>query len=151
MLVDYEFYINEFLFGDTPLIPEHSFPRLAQRAWEHINFKNIEISPEITYDILVDNNGYILTDITDKILAVKGNSKYFKNILFCICAVAEILFEQGNVPKAGQIISGSNDTESWKISEIKDFTLFESRIQTEIFKYLWNTKYWNSFGYIGAR
>ena len=57
----------------------------------------------------------------------------------CVCAVAEILYSQFNAPKAGQIISETNDNYSWRVAEAKKDMEVKNEIRAAISKYLENT------------
>ena len=134
MLVDYEFYTIEYLHGDTPIISEQSFPRLAEMAFEVINFKNIDYDSEPPIRL--------------------------KKL---ICEIAEKLFireqSQSGLDSDGEAIIKSFSNKGYSETYLMQFEIyanmlksdFDSELSNIIIKRLWNTELFNLFVYAGAR
>ena len=110
-----DFYHNEYLLGDSPLIPNAAFPRWEQSARVTINRRRIE-----------------LEEIPD----------YLKQ---CTCEVAEALFTQSQAPKAGELKSESNAGYSWTATPGQETREFNSNIRGIIIKHLAGTELHNYF------
>lgn len=112
---DYRYYVQDYLIGKEPVIPETEFDFFEKQAAKEIDmhtFKRIRANPAL---------------LTEEVKE-------------CVCAVTEFLYEAENVTKwavsqglAGPLVSWSNDgesgsidinqsnyTESGKRSKIKD-------------------------------
>lgn len=123
MWATYEFYTDEFLLGDMPLISKRSFPRWEAWAVETINWKNVKLPDDFS------------------------PPEYLQK---CVCAVAEILFAQAQAAKPGELISETNANYSWKVAEAAKREDFKADINSTINQYLAKTPLHNTFVYRGV-
>lgn len=95
--VDYGYYVQEYLVGKTPVIPEQEFAFYEKQAVKEVD--------RYTYGKIRANQTIWTKDVKE-----------------CICEVAELLYEAENVKKttsaqglAGPLVSWSNDGESGSV------------------------------------
>lgn len=121
---DYNYYIQEYLAGKSPVIPEKEFCYFEKQAEKEIDLR--------TFNRIRANQAFLTVDVKE-----------------CACAVAEFLCEAENVTKgtvsqglAGPLVSWSNDGESGAI-DINHSNYTESgkkaKIKDLIYRYLANT------------
>jgi hypothetical protein len=84
MYADWAFYTDKYLLGDTPTIPEPSFPRWITRASEHIDLVTFNrIKTAIKYDA----DGDIESE------GIYAFSEDIQNLIqLAACALAEHIF-----------------------------------------------------------
>ena len=134
MWASLEFYKETYLKGDSPLIPDTSYPRWEQQARNTINWRNVEV-----------------VEISDK-------------LKMCTCAVAELLYKQHlsqliTVSSDGSVqlpVNGySNDGFSVNYLDIlKNYrdmpkALFHKEVKDTILEYLQFTEYHQAFVFRG--
>lgn len=108
-MVDYQFYLDNFRRGSPGVIPESEFDFFADRAFNRINRRNVTV-----------------TDPPD----------YLKK---CICHIAEILYRDAQAPQAGEIVSESNASYSWKAQDGKPKEDSDAEIRDVIRDYFLGT------------
>lgn len=121
---DYPYYINGYLIGKSPSVPEEAFP-----FWEKQAEKELD---RVTFGRLKADHGLVSDDVKD-----------------CACAIAELLYKSDSLSRsaserglAGPLQSWSNDGESGSVN-LDQSTYTESGKQAEFFRlarlYLGNT------------
>jgi|GEM_PF-5429114 len=127
MKPDYNYYLNEFRQGSpAPIKDENTFKFLARIAWNRIKSYNRMRMEE--------KEALLAGDPPDVLLQ-------------CICAVAEDVQELVDAPKAGQIVSASNDGVSWTAKQADGNTEknVKARINQTILESFTGTEYHTLF------
>ena len=122
--VDWNFYIEIYLMSDNPAIPEHSFPRWASKAQDVISAQNM--------------SGAELLD----------PSEVLKRLT---CELAELLYQNAQAPKPGDVKSESNAGYSYTLETAKATSDTNAEVQRLISKRLAFTELHNLFVYRGVK
>lgn len=89
IFADYQFYIDDYLQGDEPLIPEKSFMRWAEKASSRINKFNV------SDDVIIE-----------KLETIREET--YNNLLIGTCEIAEIMYTDNQSRSKDAIHSYSN-------------------------------------------
>lgn len=121
---DYPYYINGYLIGKSPSVPEEAFP-----FWEKQAEKELD---RVTFGRLKADPGLVSDDVKD-----------------CACAIAELLYKADKASSsvdsrglAGPLVSWSNDGESGSVdlsNSVYTATGKQAEIRRLVFLHLGNT------------
>lgn len=121
---DYPYYINGYLIGKSPSVPEEAFP-----FWEKQAEKELD---RVTFGRLKADHGLVSDDVKD-----------------CACAIAELLYKADKASSsvdsrglAGPLVSWSNDGESGSVdlsNSVYTATGKQAEIRRLVFLHLGNT------------
>jgi len=126
--VPYEYYRDVFNAGAPgAAIGAEQWGRCERSAWHAVNFRRVDV------DALRDADGELPGPLRD-----------------AICAAAEIMQVKADAPNVGDVVSETNFGTSWRVKEAKSDSEFSWRVMSVVADYLFNTEYWDMFGFRGV-